>query len=37
MGCDVSEEHGEHFHQDILAIEKRYQGRWNASMMGDYI
>jgi hypothetical protein len=34
---DVSEEHGERFHQDIEAIEKRYQGRWDAAMMGDYI
>ena len=34
---DVSEEHGERFHQDILAMEKRYQGRWDAAMMGDYI
>jgi hypothetical protein len=25
---DVSEEHGERVHQDIEAIEKRYQGRW---------
>jgi hypothetical protein len=31
---DVSEEHGERFHQDIEAIEKRYQGRWDAAMMG---
>jgi hypothetical protein len=34
---DVSEEYGERFHQDIEAIEKRYQGRWDAAMMGDYI
>lgn len=34
---DVSEEHGERFHQDILTMEKRYQGHWNAKMMGDYI
>jgi hypothetical protein len=34
---DVSEEHGERFHQDIEAIEKRYQGQWDAAMMGDYI
>jgi hypothetical protein len=33
----VSKEHGERFHQDIEAIEKRYQGRWDAAMMGDYI
>ena len=34
---DVSEKHGERFHQDILAIEKRYQGRWKAAMMDDNI
>ena len=34
---DVSEEHGERFHQDILKIESRYQGRWDTVMMGDYI
>jgi len=24
----VSDEHGERFHQDIMAIEKWYQGKW---------
>ncbi|GBP97509.1 hypothetical protein EVAR_69749_1 [Eumeta japonica] len=33
---DVSEEQGERFHQDIKVMEKRYQGRWNTNMMGDY-
>ena len=33
----VSEEHGERFHQDIQVMEKRYQGRWDAGMMRDYI
>lgn len=32
----MSDEQGERFHQDILCIEKRYQGRWDAKMMGDY-
>jgi hypothetical protein len=32
----VSEEQGEHFHQDIKEMERRYQGRWNVNMMGDY-
>lgn len=32
----VSEEQGERFHQDIKEMEKRYQGRWDANMMGDY-
>jgi hypothetical protein len=31
----VSEEQGEHFHQDIKKMERRYQGRWNVNMMGD--
>jgi len=34
---DVSEEHGERFHQDIQVMEKRYQGRWDEAMMGDYV
>ena len=33
---DLSEEHGERFHQDIKVMEKRYQGRWDAHMMADY-
>lgn len=33
----VSKESGERFHQDILVMEKRYQGRWDAAMMGDYV
>lgn len=32
-----SEEHGERFHQDILQFERRYQGRCNERMLGDYI
>ncbi|XP_077117201.1 uncharacterized protein LOC143773722 [Ranitomeya variabilis] len=32
----VSDEHGERFHQDILNMEQRYQGKWNASMLADY-
>ena len=34
---NVSEEHGERFHQDIQVMEKRYQGRWNKAMKGDYV
>ena len=34
---NISEEHGERFHQDIQVMEKRYQGRWNEAMMGDYV
>jgi len=32
----VSDEHGEHFHQDISSMEKRYQGKWNCAMLADY-
>jgi hypothetical protein len=32
----VGEEQGERFHQDIKEMERRYQGRWNVNMMGDY-
>ncbi len=32
----VSDEQGERFHQDIRAIENRYQGFWNEIMMADY-
>ena len=34
---NVSEEHSERFHQDIQVMEKRYQGKWNEAMMGDYL
>ena len=33
----VSEEQGERFHQDIMVMEKRHQGKWDEAMMGDYI
>ena len=32
----VSDEQGERFHQDILGMESRYQGRFDSSMMGDF-
>ena len=31
----VNDEQGERFHQDIKAMEVRYQGFWNEGMMGD--
>lgn len=31
-----SEEQGERFHQDVRDIERRYQGRWDVSMLADY-
>ena len=34
---DFSEKHGERFHQDIKPMERRYQGRWDSAMMGDYL
>ena len=33
---EVSDEQGERFHQDISVIEGRYQGRYDANMMGDF-
>ena len=37
MNCgEVNDEHGERFHQDITAMEKRYQGKWNPSILADY-
>ena len=32
----VSDEQGERFHQDISVIEGRYQGCFDANMMGDF-
>jgi len=32
----VSDEHGEHFHQDIFLMEKRYQGKWNCAVLAGY-
>lgn len=33
---DVSDEQGERFHQDLMVMEERYQGRWDKNMMADY-
>ena len=33
---NVSEEHGERFHQDIAAIEKRYKKNWSVGILADY-
>jgi len=27
---------GERFHQDIMTMEKRYQGKWTSSLLADY-
>jgi hypothetical protein len=32
----VSDEHGERFHQDIAKFERRFSGKWNASMLAEY-
>ena len=32
----VSDEHGEHFHQQISTMERRYQGKWSPNMLADY-
>jgi len=32
----VTDEHGESFHQDIMVMEKRYQGKWTSSMLAGY-
>jgi len=32
----VCGEHGEIFHQDIVVMEKRFQGKWTSSILTDY-
>nr|CAH7763855.1 unnamed protein product [Callosobruchus chinensis] len=32
----VSDEHIERFYQDIPKMEKRFSGKWNASMLTEY-
>ena len=32
----LSQENGKGFHQDLKAIDDRYQGNWVADMMADY-
>ena len=32
----VSDEQGERFHQDLMTVEERYQGRWDCHMLADY-
>lgn len=33
---DVSDEHGERFHQDVAAMEKKYHGKSIRNMLADY-
>jgi hypothetical protein len=32
----VNDEHGDHFHQDISSMEKRYKGKWICALLADY-
>ena len=34
--CDVSDEHGERFHQEISEMESRYKGKPSPSLFADY-
>lgn len=34
--ADVSDEHGERFHQDISMVENRYKGKWSPAMLADF-
>lgn len=36
LGAVGDEQHGERFHQDFPTLTKRYQGRWDAIMLGSY-
>ena len=33
---DVSDEHGERFHQSIARMENRYKGKWSPAMLADF-
>ena len=33
---EVSDEHGERFHQDIAEMEKRYGRQWTSNMLADF-
>lgn len=33
---EVSDEHGEKFHHEIMALEKQYQGKWISRILEDY-
>ena len=33
---DVSDEHGERFHQDISVMEQQFKGKWNPGTLSDY-
>ena len=33
---EVSDEHGERLHHDVMTMGKRYQGKWTASVLAEY-
>jgi len=33
---EVSDKHSERFCQDIMTVDKQYQGKWTSSMLTDY-
>jgi hypothetical protein len=33
---EVSDEHSERFHKDIMIMEKWYQSKWTSSKLADY-
>ena len=33
---NLSDEHGERFHQDISVMERRFKEKWNPGMLADY-
>jgi hypothetical protein len=33
---EVSDEYGVRFHQDIIVMKKRYQGKWTSVILVDY-
>ena len=33
---EVSDEHGERFHQQIATMERRYSGKWSVNMLTDF-
>ena len=33
---EVSDEHSERYHKDIMAMEKRCHGKWTLNILADY-
>jgi hypothetical protein len=36
LNCEVSDERGKRFHQDVSVMEHRYKGKCSAATLGDY-